>query len=152
MAGLLAVVVGVPVGRILDRTPVVAVNAAILLAQGAAIAWLASTGAQAPVLLAAGLVALASKLKLAARGTLIAVAFDGPHRQAVRAWLRSLSNLGIALGSGLAVGATAVDDVEAYRLALLAVAGTYVAAAVLMALMRGLVPSVRRPRRGRAAA
>lgn len=139
IAGLLSIAVGALVGRVLERTPTVAVNAALLLTQAVAVGALALTGGRVPALLAAGFVALTSKLKLAARGTLIALAFTGPERQAARAWFRSLSNLGAAVGSGLAVIATAADRALAYRSALVAVAFMYVMAAVVLSSMRGSV-------------
>lgn len=51
----------------------------------------------------------------ASQSAIIARAFDGPHRVGTRAILRTVTNIGIAVGSGLAAIALAIDTVEAYR-------------------------------------
>ena len=63
----------------------------------------------------------------ASQSAIIARAFDGPHRVQTRAILRTITNIGIALGAGFSAIALAVGTPEAYRVVI-------VGAAALVAL------------------
>ncbi|GIE86471.1 MFS transporter [Actinoplanes regularis] len=142
-SGIIAICVGAPIGRLIDRVPVARANIVVLVAQATSVAALAFIQGPIPFALAAGLVALTGKVKLAARGALIALAFAGTDRVRTRSWLRSLSNLGMAGGSAIAAIATGVDKPWLYRLALLLVSATYLVSAGLLRPLRTVTASPR---------
>lgn len=138
VSGAVAIGAGAPVGRFIDRMRPAWANIAVLVVQAGGVVALSLVRGPVPFAIAAGLVALTGKLKLAARGALIALAFADTDRVRIRSWLRSLSNLGMAGGSGLAAIATGVDRPWLYRLALLAVAATYLVSAALLGPLRAV--------------
>jgi hypothetical protein len=127
VVGAASIALGVPVGRALDRIHPARINALLLLLQGLAVAAMAMVDTPMPLYAAVAATTLLSKVKLAARGSLIALAFQDSTRMAARAWLRTLSNMGMAVGSGLAAAATFTGS---YRAALLGVGACYGASAI----------------------
>lgn len=82
-------------------------------------------------LVVAVLVAFANKVGSSAMSALIARAFDGPDRVRVRATARVVTNVGIALGSGVAAVPLAVGGAMGYRVVMVAAACAYLAAALI---------------------
>ena len=127
VVGVASIAAGVPVGRILDRVRPARANAVLLLIQAVTMVGIALAGTPVPLYLAAAATTLLSKVKLAARGSLIAVTFQDSRRLAARAWFRTLSNVGMALGSGTAAAVVMTGN---YRAALFGVAACYGLAAL----------------------
>lgn len=135
-AGVLAILGSVPLGRFMDHSSPSVINGLLLAAQGVAVGALILDGGTGVFVAVAGGVALVSKLRLAARGALIAVAFTGESRLRVRAFMRSLSNIGIGFGSGAAAFVVSSDDRDRFRWALAVVAVLYVLSALPMWRLR----------------
>jgi MFS family permease len=66
----------------------------------------------------------------ASQSAIIARAFDGPHRVQTRAILRTVTNVGIAIGSGLAAIALVIDTGEAYRFVIVAAASLFLLSSI----------------------
>lgn len=137
-AGVVAIVGGTPLGRLVDRGKPASINAILLVLQAAAIVGIIFSRATVVFVLVAGGAALVGKLKLAARGALFAIAFTGENRMRVRGSLRSVSNLGIGLGSGAAAVVVSSRSSGSYKLALLMVGCLYLLAAWPMSRMKDL--------------
>lgn len=126
IASLIAVLLSVPFGRAVDRINPLTSNAILLSVQAISIFALVFSGSSTWFFVSVvGVAALISKLKLAARALLIAVSFKGDDRIRVRAMLRTISNVGIGIGSGLAAAVTLSGTDVAYELGLGVTAALY---------------------------
>jgi hypothetical protein len=132
LAGALALGWGVVVGRWSDRVGARRMLVGTLLLEALATAGLAFTRSVPLFLVAATLAAVGAQGSTTARSALIA-ALGGPGgRVALRARLRSLTNLGITVGAMLGGLGLVLDDRVAYSALLLGDALTFVAAAALI--------------------
>ncbi|MGJ7905325.1 MFS transporter [Actinopolyspora sp. H202] len=125
VTGVIAVGLGLLIGRCLERVHPVVLNAAILLVQSVAVAAIAVVAPIIPLLLLMGSVAVATQVKRAARGALIGRMVENSQRVRARATIRTVSNIAIGVGGGLAAAVTATDTAIAYRFGLIFVAVTY---------------------------
>jgi MFS family permease len=136
-AGVLGLSAGVPLGRVADHAGARDVLIAAELVQGAAIAAFVLVGRSFPAFVAVATVVIACMQGTdAAKGALIGkLAAEDPVR--LRAFLHSVSNIGISVGTVLAGIAIAAGTPLAYRVLMLADAISFVgAAALLLALPR----------------
>jgi MFS family permease len=132
LAGALALGSGILVGRWSDRVGARRMLVGTLLLEALSTAGLAVARSVPLFLVAATLAAVGAQGSTTARSALIA-ALGGPGgRVALRARLRSLTNLGITAGALLGGLGLVLDDRVAYAALLLADALTFVAAAALI--------------------
>jgi MFS family permease len=141
-AGAVGVATSFGAGVLADRIGTRTLMAAALALQAVALGCYALVGDTAGFVLVACVVVGAQFTAFSTRQAVIAVAFTGPSRVAVRARLRVVTNVAAGLGTAVAAVALAVDTVAAYRAAVV-LAGLTTAAAVIAAL--------RLPRAGTAA-
>ena len=134
-AGLLGLSAGVPLGRFADRHGPRDVLIAIELVQAAAIGAYVLVGhSLAAFILAATVVIACMQGADAAKGALVGkLSHDDPVR--LRAFLQSVSNVGISVGTIFAGFAIAQGTPAAYRLLMLGDAATFVAAAALLLML-----------------
>ncbi len=143
-AGAVGVATSFGAGVLADRIGTRTLMAAALALQAIALGCYALVGDTVGFLLVACVVVGAQFTAFSTRQAVIAVAFTGPSRVAVRARLRVVTNVAAGLGTAVAAGALAVDTVPAYRAALV-LAGLTTAAAVIAALRlprAGTAPAV----------
>ena len=143
-AGAVGVATSFGAGVLVDRIGTRTLLAAALALQAIALGCYALVGDTVGFVLVACVVVGAQFTAFSTRQAVIAVAFTGPSRVAVRARLRVVTNVAAGLGTGVAAVALAVDTVPAYRAAVV-LAGLTTAAAVIAALRlprAGAVPAV----------
>jgi len=132
IAGLFGLLSGVPLGHLGDR--IGARELIIWLLVGAAIA--AAAAALATNLwqfaVVSSLLAVLDRGSAAVRAGLIASTVFGAERVRVRAYLRSLTNVGITLGAAVAAIALQIDTREAYVAVIMVNAATYGLTAVIL--------------------
>lgn len=134
VAGAVALAAGVPVGHLADRRGARGVYAATLATAAAAMAGLCLTSGFWPFLFFATIAAIAQSTGPAARGPLVKH-YGGDRPAEYRAYLRSVTNVGIALGAVLAGFGIQAGTRHAYLLLLAGSAvGSAVAAAVVLLL------------------
>jgi predicted MFS family arabinose efflux permease len=143
LAGLVALLVGVPAGHLADLRGAREVLAAVYVLEAAAMACLPFVSGFSAFLAVVTVFTVIDRAGNAVRQGLIAAAFPPQDRVAGRAYLRAVTNLGISFGSALAGVAIAVDSRAAYTALLLGDAVTYLVAA---AVIRRLPVSTRRHR------
>jgi hypothetical protein len=80
----------------------------------------------------------------ASQSAIIARAFDGSHRVQTRAILRTVTNIGIAVGAGLAAIALAIGTAEAYRIVIVCAAGLFALSSIWLIRLPASVDAVRR--------
>lgn len=138
-AGLLGLLVGLPAGHLADRRGAREVLVALLVAQGAGMACLVLVDSFLSFLLVATAYTVLERASNAVRQGLVAVALPPEQRVAGRAYLRAVTNLGIAGGAALAGLALAADSRAAYVSLVLGNAVSCVlAAGVLLRLPGGV--------------
>ncbi|MGI8612428.1 MAG: MFS transporter [Nocardioidaceae bacterium] len=132
VAGLFGILSGVPMGHLGDKRGAreLLIMLLVLAAPVAAAAALV-TNATEFVLAASGLAVL-DRGSAAVRAGLIASASVGPERIRTRAYLRSVTNIGITIGAGIGALALLADTRAAYVVLLLINALTYLATAVVL--------------------
>lgn len=143
LAGLVALLVGVPAGHLADLRGAREVLTAIYVVEAATMAVLPFVSGFAGFLAAVLVFVVVDRAGNAVRQGLIASAFPAQERVAGRAYLRAVTNLGISFGSVLAGVAIGIDSRAAYDALLLGDAATYLVAA---ALLSRLPVSTRRAR------
>lgn len=135
IAGAVGLFAGVPVGALADRAGPRRVAAAGLCAEAAFTATFAAVHMFWSFVLVAALAQCAGAGSNAARGALIAGSFTDAGRVHARAYLRSVTNLGISLGTVGAGVALHVDTRTAYLALVFGDAATFVLAAALLVLV-----------------
>ncbi|WCB96727.1 hypothetical protein DSM104299_05493 [Baekduia alba] len=145
VAGVAALAWGVVIGDWADRLGARRVLTATLLLEAAATAGFAATHSNAVFLIAAVLAAIGAQGSTSARGALIAVIAGPEARVELRARLRSLTNLGISVGSVLGGIGLAVDSRWAYLALILGDAVTFLAAAAVVQRLPDHPPTRRAP-------
>jgi len=132
IAGLVGLLVGVPMGHLGDRYGARELLIWLLLIAAPVAATSALvTNAWQFVLAASGL-AILERGSAAVRAGLIATTGSGPDRIRTRAYLRAVTNVGLALGAGLGAAALLSDTRIAYVTLLLLNAISYLAAALIL--------------------
>jgi hypothetical protein len=138
IAGAVALAGGVPVGHLADRRGARGVYAVTLATAAAAMAGLCLTRGFRPFLIFASVAAIAQSTGPAARGPLVKH-YGGDRPAEFRAYLRSVTNVGIALGAVLAGFGIEVGTRHAYLL-LLGVSAVCSAAAAAVVLRLPALP------------
>jgi MFS family permease len=133
IAGLLGLLVGVPVGHLADLRGAREVLVVLLVLQSAAMASFALVHGFTGFVIASVAYVGLDKASNAVRQGLIAAAFAPEDRVRGRAYLRSVTNFGIGIGSGFAGLAIAADTREAYVALVLADALSYLGCAAVVA-------------------
>lgn len=130
-------------GHLADRHSARVLNAGALVGSGVVLACYTVASSFWPILVLACLSSIMQSTGGSANSAMVARGFTGPGRVNARAVMRSITNLGIALGGLLAGAALAVDTAAAYRVAMLLGASAFVGASFLV---RRLPDSVDAPR------
>jgi hypothetical protein len=142
-AGLLSLLVGIPAGHLADLRGAREVLVALLAAQGLAMAAFGLVHSFGAFVAVSVLFACLDKASNAVRQGLMASALAPDERVPGRAYLRSVTNLGIGAGAAFAGVAIAVDTRAAYLALILGDAITYGLAAVVIARLPATVPANR---------
>lgn len=130
VAGFVALFVGVPVGHLADRRGPRVVFSASLLVSALATAAFLVVSAYWSVLLVVILATTAQATLLVARGPIINDIADG-RPQELRAYIRSVTNVGIAVGAMAAGWAAQADTAQAYHRLILLNSACFIVAMVL---------------------
>ncbi|GAA2751557.1 MULTISPECIES: MFS transporter [Kitasatospora] len=147
-AGVCGVLAGLPAGRASDRFGPKPVLIALNLVLAAGTVGYTLVHGLAPFTVLACVVAVADRGGSAVRGALYAEVLPADQRVAGRAYLRSVTNVGISVGTLLAALVLQADTRPAYLAGLLGDALSF----LLVAVMYGLiVPTPPRPAAGAAA-
>lgn len=133
VAAVLAMLVSIPAGRLSDRFGSRTTSVVFGSAQGVIVCCYALTGGFSGFLVVVALASMADAGGAAARGALIAEALPPAERVPARAYLQSVINVGLSLGTLLGGTALAADSAALYRV-LLAATGVLFVAAGLMCL------------------
>ncbi|GAA2374847.1 MFS transporter [Dactylosporangium salmoneum] len=144
VAALVCMVASAPMGYVADRAGARGVLVAGLVAQALGTAALTLVGSVWTYLLVAVPLAIADAAQRGAKGAVIAGVVPADRRVHTRAYLRSVTNVGIAAGAALAGVGLAVDTRPAYFALILGDAVTYLGAAVLLSRLDPVPPSPRR--------
>ncbi|MFI1257475.1 MFS transporter [Streptomyces netropsis] len=130
VAGLIGLAAAVPIGRIADRFGPRGTYAVTLLGQAAATASFSLVHSLWAFVLVSTVAALAQRGGNAARGAVIGNVGTGEERVRLRAVLKSVTNIGLSLGTALAALALAADSRSAYLAVVFVNAASYVCAAL----------------------
>lgn len=148
VAGLLGLLVGIPAGHLADLRGAREVLIVTLVLEAGAMASFALVHGFTGFLLSSIAYLCVDKASNAVRQGLIASAFPPEERVSGRAYLRSVTNLGIGVGSAVAGVAIAVDTREAYVALVLADALTYLGCAAVIARLPRREGAVRKAEKG----
>ena len=143
VAGVCGMLAGIPFGHLADRRGPREVLVALMLATGAVMAAYAVVGRFWAFLLVACLATLLDGGARAVRQALVASVGAPEDRVRTRAYLRSLTNVGIGLGSLVAGVAIHVDTRPAYLALVLGNAATYWLAAGVLTRLPAVAPAPR---------
>jgi MFS family permease len=138
VAALIGLTAGIPLCRLSDRLGSRGLLIALLACQAAAVLLYTQAESYSAFVVAASLLAFAIQGDSAVRMTLIANLIPANERIVTRAYLRSVTNLGFAVGTALASIALASDRQATYETLLFVGSGCFLCGAV--AVMR--VPPV----------
>jgi predicted MFS family arabinose efflux permease len=147
-AGFLGLLAGIPFGHLGDRRGAREVLVVLMLAEGAAMAALTLVHSFGWFLLVTSAYTVLDRGANGVRQGLIASAFPPADRVRGRAYLRSVTNLGLALGAALAGVALQVDTRAAYVSLLLGDAATFLLAAVVVRRLPRSSPAASAPTGG----
>lgn len=139
IAGLAGLAAGIPLGRLADRRGPRDIYIAILAAEALAMAGFALVRTFGSFLVVACLVGLADQGSRAVRGALIATV-GGPGKVRFRAYLRSVTNVGMSLGMAVAGFAIHVDTRPAYLCLIIGDAVSFGIAAAIISLLPRVAP------------
>ena len=145
LAGVLALIAGIPLGRLADRLPVERMLTLLTGLEGAAVLSYALTDSFLAFAVAVCAAVTANRCAPGLRNTYIARGEPGPDRVQLRALLRSATNAGLAIGSGTAALILAVNDSTGSFLVILALDTlSFVAVALLYARLPTQTPITRK--------
>lgn len=144
VAGLASLLVGIPAGHLADLRGARETLSVLMVAEGAAMCGLVLARSFTTFVVAVTVFACLDKSVNAVRQGLVARALPPDQRVSGRAYLRSLTNLGIGAGSALAGVAIALDTRTAYVSLVLGDAVTYLVAAALVTRLPATTPGERR--------
>lgn len=142
IAGLVGLVTSTPLGTVADRLGPNRAYVGFLLLQAITMAALTQVRSFPVYVVIAAVTAVADSGQRGAKGALIAGVAPGDQRVRTRAILRVATNIGMAVGMGLAGIVLAVDRRDVYVIALLANAATYLVTAGLVRFGMPEVPPV----------
>lgn len=125
IAGLFGLLSGVPMGHLGDRVGGRELIIVLLLVGAVAAAAAAVVETYWQFVLQASALAIFDRGSAAVRAGLIASSSTGPERIRTRAYLRSITNVGLAVGGGGAALALIVDTKAAYVTVIMVNAATY---------------------------
>ncbi|MCY0927956.1 MFS transporter [Streptomyces sp. H27-H1] len=131
VAAVLAMLVSIPAGQLSDRFGSRTTSVVFGCAQGAVVCAYALAGGFSGFLVVVALAAMADAGGAAARGALIAEALPPAERVPARAYLQSVINVGLSLGTLLGGTALAADSAGLYRLLLVAAGVLFIAAGLM---------------------
>jgi MFS family permease len=146
ITGCLGLVVGVPVGHLADRTGPRRLLVVLTLAEAGTIGAYAFVGSFAAFLVVVGAYQLTDRATSAVRAGLIATVAPPELRVRVRAYLRSVNNVGFAVGAVLASAALSANSADAYRAALVFAALAYVVSGLALLKVPRVAPVPRERR------
>jgi MFS family permease len=132
VAGALGLLVGVPLGHVADRTGPREVLFVLLIGEGLTTAAYVLVDSYVAFLIAAALVVTVHQGSSAVRQGLIAQVLDPEERVKGRALLRSVTNVGFAIGSAVAGLAIVFDTRAAYDVLILGDAVSFGVAALML--------------------
>ncbi|MCU1591444.1 MAG: putative arabinose efflux permease, family [Frankiales bacterium] len=142
LAGAAGLLAGIPFGHLGDRRGAREILVALMVGEGAAVACLALVHSFGPFLVVASAYTVLDRGANGVRQGLIASAYAPAERVTGRAYLRSVTNLGLALGAASAGLALQLDTRAAYVSLVLGDAVTFgLAAVVLLRLPRSVRPT-----------
>jgi Na+/melibiose symporter-like transporter len=136
IAGGCGVIAGVLCGRIADRWPAKPLMIVLLVIEALGMLAYPMIGSFWIFLALACLVGFVDRGVSAVRSALIARSVAGPERMQGKAFLRTIANVGIGVGSGVAAIALQADTRAAYIALIVVDAATFVVAALLLSGLR----------------
>lgn len=140
IAGFVSLALGIGAGHLADRYGARGVYAATLVVRAAATACFVLADSFWPFVLAVCAATGAQAAGVAARSPLIRH-YGGDRPQEFRAYLRSVTNVGISLGALLAGWAVQVGTHSAYELLVLGIAASTAASAVVLVRLPAVAPA-----------
>ncbi|WP_371597863.1 MFS transporter [Streptomyces sp. NBC_00564] len=140
IAGFVSLTLGIGAGHLADRYGARGVYAATLVVRAAATACFVLADSFWPFVLAVCAATGAQAAGVAARSPLIRH-YGGDRPQEFRAYLRSVTNVGISLGALLAGWAVQVGTHSAYELLVLGIAVSTAASAVVLVRLPAVAPA-----------
>ena len=140
ISGLLGMVAGVALGHVSDRVGPREVTLALLGVEAVTVALFVFVHSFAAFLVVACLAAIGERGNAAVRAALIAAVGPPDRRVAVRAYMRSVTNVGISVGALLAGLALHADTREAYVALMLGDAATFLMAGAFVARLAHIPP------------
>ena len=132
VSSAVGVLTGLLGGQLADRISARRLLFALVLVEGVALILYAEASGFGSVLLIACVVTGANRAEHSARSAIIARAFTGQDRVGARAILRTITNLGIALGSAAASIPLLVGTADAFTTAIVLAAGATLASTVFI--------------------
>ncbi|MEV5568430.1 MFS transporter [Spirillospora sp. NPDC052269] len=149
LGGVFGIAANIPLGRIADRFGARPTLMALLVVQAVLVLGYTQVHSFWTALPLICAVMFVERGENAVRGALIATALPPDQRVPGRAFLRSVTNVGISLGAVLASLALVADTPFAYRTIVVADAATFVVAALLLLRVPALEPGGGERTRGR---
>jgi hypothetical protein len=141
IAAGVAIAAGIPIGHLADRRGPREVLVVLVLLTGAMTGLMLLVTQWWQFVLVATLVAVVDRGANAVRSALIAGVVRGSDRAGAKAYLRSITNVGMTAGAGIAAFALHVDTAGAYRAVLWVDVGSYVLAAVVLLRVAHVPPT-----------
>jgi MFS family permease len=145
VSSAVGVLTGLLGGQLADRVSSRRLLFGLVLVEGIALIMYAQASSFGMVLAIACVVTGADRAAYSARSAIIARAFTGQDRVGARAILRTITNLGIALGSAAASVPLLVGTGDAFRVAIVLAGGATLASTVLLWRLPSRVDAPRRP-------
>lgn len=140
IAAGVALFAGVPIGHLADRRGPREVQVALVLVTAGLTAVYLLVTQWWQFVLVATIIAVLDRGAGAVRGALIAGLVQGAGRATTKAYLRSVTNVGMTVGTGIAAIALHFDTREAYLVVLYVDVATYAVAALLLARLPHVPP------------
>ncbi|MFI9770133.1 MFS transporter [Streptomyces sp. NPDC052415] len=145
IAAGMALAVSTPTGLLADRVGPRSVQIWSFLALGPLTAALLAVDGFAQYVVVLSVQAVAYSASRSARMAMVAGLFPAAERVSVRAYLRATSNVSVSVGAALAGLLLVVDSDQAYRLAVVFNAATYLATGLLTLLLPAVPAQPARP-------
>jgi MFS family permease len=143
LAAIAGLASGVPVGHLADRRGPREVLVGFMMLTGVAVALLLAVQTYWQFVLVASLVVFLDTGANTARNAMVGGVVRGADRSAARAYLRSIANIGITAGAGVAAIALHLDTRSAYASVMYLNAAAYVACGLLALGLPRITPASR---------